>query len=147
MHDHRPLDAQRGERPRHRLEQPLLGDAEQLHRRLGRVHAGAEDVHDRADAERAPHRPGMPEARDGKLGANRKQRPVSSSARRDVSGEASSLTPRCSSTSAEPQREVTERLPCLATGSPAAAATKATAVDRLIVPEPSPPVPQLSANR
>ena len=36
-----------------------------------------------------------------------------------------SSRPSCSSTSAEPQREVTERLPCLATGRPAAAATKA----------------------
>jgi hypothetical protein len=42
--------------------------------------------------------------------------------------------PSCSSTSAEPQREVTERLPCLATGRPAAAAAKATAVETLIVP-------------
>ena len=62
-------------------------------------------------------------------------------------GGTSSLTPSCSSTSAEPQREVIERLPCLATGRPAAAATKAVAVETLIVPEPSPPVPQLSANR
>jgi hypothetical protein len=35
----------------------------------------------------------------------------------------------------------------LATGRPAAAATKAAAVETLIEPEPSPPVPQLSANR
>jgi hypothetical protein len=60
--DHRLLDAERSQRARHRFEQPLLGDAEQLHARLGRVHAGAEDVHDRADAERAPHRPGMAQA-------------------------------------------------------------------------------------
>ena len=43
-------------------------------------------------------------------------------------------------TSAEPQRELTLRLPCLATGSPQAAATKAVAVETLMRPEPSPPV-------
>ena len=96
--------------------------------------------------ERAPHRPGMPQpgmvsGREQEAEAGLVQRPP----RR--SGATSSLPPSCSSTSAEPQREVTERLPCLATGRPAAAATKATAVERLIVPEPSPPVPQLSANR
>ena len=57
--DHRPLDAQRGEHRRHRLEQAFLGDAEQLNGRLRRDHAGAEHVHDRPDAERAPHRSGM----------------------------------------------------------------------------------------
>ena len=59
----------------------------------------------------------------------------------------SSFAPNRSSTSADPQSEVTDRLPCLATGSPAAAATKATAVETLIDPDPSPPVPQVSANR
>ena len=62
MHDHRPLDAERAQHLGDRLDQPFLGDAEQLHLRLGRVHAGAEDVHDRAHLERAAHRPGMFEA-------------------------------------------------------------------------------------
>ena len=52
--------------------------------------------------------------------------------------------PRVSTTSAEPQSEDTERLPCLATRSPAPATTKAVAVDTLKVPEASPPVPQVS---
>ena len=59
MDDQRPLDAERGERPRHRLEQARIGDAEQLHRRLGRVHAGAEHVHDRPHLERPADRAGM----------------------------------------------------------------------------------------
>ena len=50
-------------------------------------------------------------------------------------------------TSAEPHFELTLRLPCLAIGRPAAAATKAVTVETLIIPEPSPPVPQQSANR
>ena len=69
---------------------------------------------------------------------------TSSSARRDTEGSASSRTPSVSRTSADPHRDVIDRLPCFATGRPAAAATKATAVDRLIVPDESPPVPQLS---
>jgi len=40
-----------------------------------------------------------------------------------------------------------ERLPCLATGTPAAATTNDTAVEILSVPSPSPPVPQRSIAR
>ena len=53
-------------------------------------------------------------------------------------------TPRTSSTSAEPQRELAARFPCFATRAPAAAATIAAAVEILNVPLPSPPVPQVS---
>src|SRR3954471_11247201 len=66
---------------------------------------------------------------------------------RDSSGLRSSRAPSASSTAAEPHFEVKERLPCLTTGSPQAAATNAAAVETLIEPEKSPPVPQLSANR
>src|SRR5258706_695795 len=57
------------------------------------------------------------------------------------SGVRSIGTPSASRTSALPHLEEIERLPCLATETPAAAATKAAAVDRLRLPEPSPPVP------
>ena len=46
-------------------------------------------------------------------------------------------TPRASRTSAEPQREVTARLPCLATLAPAAAATSAAPVEILKVERPT----------
>ena len=52
--------------------------------------------------------------------------------------------PSASSTSADPEREVIARLPCLATGTPAAAATSAAVVEMLNVPLPSPPVPTTS---
>ena len=52
--------------------------------------------------------------------------------------------PSVSTTSAEPQSEETERLPCLATRSPAPATTNAVAVETLKVPVASPPVPQVS---
>ena len=54
--------------------------------------------------------------------------------------------PRASRTSAEPQMEVTARFPCLATRTPAAAATRAAAVEMLKLPLASPPVPQVSTN-
>jgi len=54
------------------------------------------------------------------------------------------LTPSAVSTSALPERRVMVRLPCLATFSPAPAATKATAVETLKVETPVPPVPQTS---
>ena len=53
------------------------------------------------------------------------------------------LTPSASSTSALPERLDMDRLPCLATGMPAAAATRAVAVEMLNVLSP-PPVPQVS---
>src|ERR1700719_1024500 len=53
-------------------------------------------------------------------------------------------TPRASSTSALPHRDDAARLPCLATGHPAPAATSAAAVEMLKVPAPSPPVPHVS---
>ena len=56
----------------------------------------------------------------------------------------SKQTPKCSRTSAEPVLLETARLPCFATGRPAAATTIAVAVEILNVPEPSPPVPQVS---
>ena len=53
-------------------------------------------------------------------------------------------TPSASSTSAEPAWDVIARLPCFATGIPAAATTSAAVVEMLNVPEPSPPVPTTS---
>ena len=53
------------------------------------------------------------------------------------------LTPSASSRSAEPHLLVLERLPCLATAQPAAAATSAAVVETLKVEGP-PPVPAVS---
>ena len=54
------------------------------------------------------------------------------------------FTPKASSTSALPHWLVALRLPCLATVTPAAAATMADPVEMLNVFEKSPPVPQVS---
>src|SRR5215469_4846795 len=73
-----------------------------------------------------------------------KPRPQASMQRAMVSGAHSILTPSAVSTSAEPERDEIERLPCLATGTPAPATTKAAQVEMLYVPLASPPVPQVS---
>ena len=52
--------------------------------------------------------------------------------------------PAASRTSALPDFDEIDRLPCFATLPPAAATTKADAVDILNKPRPSPPVPQVS---
>ncbi len=77
-------------------------------------------------------------------GANMKPRPHSAIEREIASGLASMFTPSAASTSAEPERDEIERLPCLATGTPAPATTKAAQVEMLKVPLASPPVPQVS---
>lgn len=76
--------------------------------------------------------------------ANKNAIPTSENAAKTFSLGAFRLTPSASNTSAEPTRLDAERLPCLATGTPDAAATKATAVEILKVEAPSPPVPQVS---
>ena len=60
------------------------------------------------------------------------------------SGVWSSLTPRYSSTSAAPQSEEADLLPCLTTRTPAAAVTMAAMVEMLTVWARSPPVPTTS---
>ncbi len=70
--------------------------------------------------------------------------PASSSARWTSPKEAPRFMPRLSRTSALPDRLVTDRFPCLATRIPAPAATKATVVEMLKLPDRSPPVPQVS---
>ena len=56
------------------------------------------------------------------------------------------LTPRASRMSALPHWLDNDRLPCLATFTPAPATTKAATVEILNVQAPSPPVPQVSSS-
>jgi len=53
-------------------------------------------------------------------------------------------TPSASRVSAPPDNEDAARLPCLTTGTPAAATTMEAMVDRFTVFTPSPPVPTMS---
>src|SRR5690349_11132069 len=76
-------------------------------------------------------------------GANMKPKPTSLMQRATASGLRSMRTPSASSTSAEPERPVAERLPCLATAQPWPAAISAAVVDTLKVGLP-PPVPAVS---
>ncbi len=80
------------------------------------------------------------------LGAKRKTIPVSWTIFAWASGGIPMVTPSAASTSADPHRLLTPRLPCLTTGTPAPAATNAAAVLMLKVCAPSPPVPQVSTS-
>src|SRR6516225_8701634 len=73
-----------------------------------------------------------------------KPTPVSAMQVATASGLSMMFAPRDSSTSALPERDDTERLPCLATRAPAAPATNIDAVEMLNVCEASPPVPTMS---
>ena len=77
-------------------------------------------------------------------GAKMKPMRASSTQRRTPAASSTTRTPSSSSTSALPHRDDWARLPCLATRHPAAAATRAAAVEMLNVLLPSPPVPQVS---
>ncbi len=77
------------------------------------------------------------------LGANMNPNPTSSMQRATSRGPRSMRAPSASSTSADPDRPVAERLPCFATLQPAPAATNAAVVDTLKVGRP-PPVPAVS---
>ena len=81
------------------------------------------------------------------LGANKKASETSARQRRDTSGSGSNATPSAASTSVLPARLVAARFPCFTTGALHAAATMAAAVEMLIVPAPSPPVPHVSRRR
>ena len=113
----------------------------------GRIRQRPEQVHDRGDSELLPHRArraAWPGGRSGRTGRRAPPRAAPSAAR---SAASSMSTPSASSTSAEPEREVKLRLPCLATGTPAPATTNAAAVEMLSVPTRPPPVPQVSTRQ
>lgn len=78
-------------------------------------------------------------------GANMKPMPVAWMHSATCSGDSVRLAPSASSTSALPLDEEALRLPCLAMGTPAAAATNMDVVEMLKVWLPSPPVPHMSS--
>src|SRR4051794_36475178 len=71
-------------------------------------------------------------------------KPTASMHSATAAGSRSMRAPSASSTSADPERPVAERLPCLATAQPAPAATNAAVVETLKVGCP-PPVPAVSS--
>src|SRR4051794_38027335 len=72
-----------------------------------------------------------------------KPKPTSAMHSAIAAGSRSMRAPSASSTSAEPQRPVADRLPCFATVAPAAAASSAAVVETLKLGAP-PPVPAVS---
>ena len=100
-----------------------------LHR--GRVRHRAQQVEDRAGGPSSTRGPATLRMALWWRGAIRKQMPASTSACSSVSIGSSMLMPSAVSTSAAPDLEVKARLPCLATGTPAPATTKAEQVETL----------------
>jgi len=91
-------------------------------------------------------RRGGPECRNEGWNTGAKQNPIPTSAtqRATSSGPRSIRTPSASSMSAPPLADDAARLPCLTTGTPAAATTIAAIVEMFTVLAPSPPVPTMS---
>ena len=77
-------------------------------------------------------------------GANMNAQPAASSTAGSRSSATSTFTPSACNTSAAPVLELSARLPCLATFTPAPASTKVTAVEMFKLPDASPPVPTTS---
>ena len=123
-----------------------VGAADRGGRRAGRVGQRAEEVEDRADAQLAAGRGGVPERRGGRPARSRSRcRPPRRSGRpRRRAGRSRRRAPRAR----RPHREADDaaRLPCLTTGTPAAAVTTAAIVEMLTVCAPSPPVPTMSTH-
>ena len=71
--------------------------------------------------------------------------PISSNSFLLCSGSMVIFTPSASRQSAAPDLELAARLPCLATGTPAAEITMDAVVEILKELEPSPPVPTISS--
>src|SRR5882724_8416267 len=107
--------------------------ADNLKRRASGIGQRTQQIEGGAEAQLAPN---MSDAR----GCSLKQCST-------VSGEAAVLTPNASSTSALPRSDVAAREPCLATGKPAPAMTKAAAVETLKVFARLEPVPAVSMKR
>ncbi len=82
-----------------------------------------------------------------KAAEKQKVMPASTPTSATRAGGRSSLIPSASRTSAEPDCDEAERLPCLATGAPAPAATIAAIVEMFTDIERSPPVPTTSSSR
>ncbi len=82
-----------------------------------------------------------------KVAAKQKVMPASSATSATRAGVRSSRIPSCSSTSAEPDFDEADRLPCLTTRAPAPAATIAAIVEMLTDIDRSPPVPTTSSRR
>ena len=144
VHDPGALRAEQQQRARQQLGQLRPRHADDLPRRARRVRQRPEQVERRADAEIASAS-ARHAASTGETSARRRTRcPRRAGVRSTTAGDAATLTPSASNTSALPQRLDTDRLPCFATVTPHAATTIAAADEMLNVPDRSPPVPHVS---
>ena len=141
--DQRPGAARRPAPGQHRRH-PGVGAADRGGHRPGRVGQRAEEVEDRGDAHLAPRARRRAAARVEDRREEEADAGLLARSGRPPAAGRSMTTPSASSTSAAPEDDDAARLPCLATGTPAAAVTTAAIVEMLTVCAPSPPVPTMS---
>ena len=137
----------RGEDAGHHRRHPAVGAADRLGGGPGRVGQRAEEVERGADAELAPGHGGVPHRGVEGGGEAEGDAGLARPARRPGRRAGRAGCPSASSTSAEPDCDDAERLPCLTTRAPAPAATIAAIVEMLTDIDRSPPVPTTSSSR
>ena len=125
----------------------VIGHADELVRRAGGIAQRADQVENRPKRQAAPHRREPRQAGVIPGGKQEGERDLGQAASARPRARGRCATPSAASTSELPARLVAARFPCLTTGTWQAAATMAAAVEILIVPAPSPPVPQVSSRR
>ena len=135
------VTAERGQRLGDRLLIAAVGDPEQLPGGAGRVGQRPEEVEDRADAELLADRDDVLHSGVVGRGEHEAERSPRRSAR-PAPGQLDSNPERLEEVGGA-DRDVLERLPCLATAQPAPAAIRAAVVETLKVEGP-PPVPAVS---
>ncbi len=120
--------------------------ARAVDRSTGGITERSEQIEDRGEYRAGGGRRRRVSSTGASMARSRSRFPSSSRQRCTVGTSASIFTPKAAKTSADPDLLVIPRFPCLATGTPAAAMTRAAAVLILKVPERSPPVPQVSSS-
>ena len=123
---------------------PRIGDADHLASGARRIRERPDHVHDRRNAELAAHRADVPHRRMHERREHEHDARALERARHGARPARRSRRRAASRTSALPHCVVNERLPCLATRTPAPATSSAAAVEMLKVLIVPPPVPQVS---
>ena len=141
VHDEHTFDRHTGQGICQQLRRIGAEGTDQLMRRRGRIRQRSKHVENSAHAERYRGPACIDFIAGWYAGAKRKVKFTASRQSITACSSSGSGMPRHSSTSALPDLLETERLPCLTTRAPAAAASRPAPVDRLRLSELSPPVP------
>ncbi|OOK67949.1 hypothetical protein BZL29_6657 [Mycobacterium kansasii] len=140
---HQHAGPARGKDPGHHLGEVSERAADQPRPRPGRIRQRPKQIEHRGHADLAAHHRGVP-VRRMELRREAKTNPDFLEAAHHLIGIQVDAHPERFQGVGSPDNDDAARLPCLTTGTPAAATTMAAIVDRLTVLIPSPPVPTTS---